>query len=442
MSLLEYNIYLTREIETITYTPGYVNNTVLYAKFLDLTAKLSKINEAVLLFKEINTLRETVNTANNTAALSNSNAKAAKVIFDAAKATYTTNPTEINLQNLTAAEKDYDTKLAIAVDDAANASELTMQLNSKTDVATQKALEGGYVFPISTPSDSEILDTLTQLINEGCVDVSEIQTKITEIVTTSNTFNTFIEKMSVFNDYETVLEVRLKQIFNFLSEDGVIDAQEIIVTTLRTEIIKAIANYKKKVMDNNTLATQVNSMYHDIEERLNNLHTISQEIETTMNDVEKIIDLKRGGQTFAKKLICIPILSKTYNINDTISFVVTNMTLLTGTNYKLRYNFEYNDATKLLTWKGTQTQTQLPETLSIEVKLEVMSTSHNAYDTTSMFSVIFKSPANQIREKTISCVSTSGNIIISRNETIQFCFKNSPTVPLTVKNGMVTICLN
>jgi len=118
------------------------------------------------------------------------------------------------------------------------------------------------------------------------------------------------------------------------------------------------------------------------------------------------------------------------------------MTLLTGTNYKLRYNFEYNDATKLLTWKGTQTQTQLPETLSIEVKLEVMSTSHNAYDTTSMFSVIFKSPANQIREKTISCVSTSGNIIISRNETIQFCFKNSPTVPLTVKNGMVTICLN
>lgn len=380
------------------------------------------------------TLKDALAQANANALNANNVAKDAKIKYDTAIQTYNSSPTEGNKTLMDAAESAYETKLELSVQAAATASTLTMEYNQKEKEAIEFAKSIGYMYPISLPSDAEILQTLTVLINEGCMDVTEIQTKITEIVTTSNTFNVFIEQMSVFNDYEDILEIRLRQIFNFLVNDAVIDSQEIIITTLRTEIIKAINDYKAKVINNNSLATQVNTLYKDVEQRLDNLHVISTEISQTMDDVKKLILLKRGGQEFAKKIVFVPIICKIYSFGNIVPLQTSRLTLISPSIYQMRYNFRYDDANKKIIYKGTSAVT-------VEMKIEVLSTNYNTYDTSSIFSVVFKSKAGQIREKQVSCVCMTGSIYINPDEEMQVYFKEGPKNPLEVKEGMLTICI-
>lgn len=443
ISLDAYVSILLQAVETAAIAlDANKTSVVLQANYDNALAKCKLGVKAQELAKIVGTNQIKVDQANVVAAQANTIAKAEKVILQTASALYATSPTDINKIAAEKASANYDLKLQASVESAASAAMASNILAVAITNANQKALEAGYMYPIAMPSDQQILETLTQLITEGCIDVSDIQKKITEIVTTSNTFNVFIEKMSVFNDYEAILDLRLKQIFNFLTEDGVIDSQEAIITSLRYEIINAINLYKKSVVSNNTLATQVNSLYINIEERLNNLHLISTEVSSTMTDVEKLIQLKRGGQTFAKKIVFVPIMPQSYTPNSTISLVVTNMKPLTASTYQMRYNFVYDEINKIVTWVGNESgQSTLPETIGIDVKLEVMSTSYNAYDTTSTCTLVLRSPANQIREKIISCVACTGRIVINKNEKMQIIFKQSPVSPLQINQGMVTFCL-
>jgi hypothetical protein len=443
ISLDAYVSILLQVVETSAIALDANKTSVVLQTNYDTAVAKHKLGvKAQELAKIVGTNQIKVDQANLLAAQANTIAKAEKVILQTALALYTTSPTDANKIAKETASAKYDMKLQESVESAARAATASNILSVAITNANQKALEAGYMYPIAMPSDQQILETLTQLITEGCIDVSEIQQKITEIVATSNTFNVFIEKMSVFNDYEAILEIRLKQIFNFLTEDGVIDSQEAIITSLRYEIINAINIYKKSVVSNNALATQVNSLYNNIGERLSNLHLISTEVSTTMSDVEKLIQLKRGGQTFAKKIVFVSILPQSYTPNSTISLVVANMKLLATSTYQMRYNFVYDDINKIITWIGNESgQSTLPETIGIDVKLEVMSTNYSAYDTTSSCTIILRSPANQIREKTISCVASTGRIVINKNEKIQFIFKQSPISPLQINQGMVTFCL-
>lgn len=411
-------------------------NQLLQQKSASATAKHKLGLNALQLAASVKVMQDAVDLENIKAAQANAIAKAEKIVFDASLAKYTASPTEPNKLAKDAASLKYDVKLKEAVEAAAKASIMTVTLNETINAANAKALDSGYQFPIALPSDQEILETLTQLITEGCIDVSEIQKKISEIVATSSTFNIFIEKMSVFNDYESILELRLRQIFNFLTEDGVIDSQEDIITTLRQEIIIAINTYKKAVVNNNSLATQVNSLYNDVEGRLDNLHVISSEVSCTMQNVEKLITLKRGGNSFAHKVVFVPILPNTYTKLTPISLVTTNMKALPDANtYQMRYNFTYNDLTKIMTYTGTDA---LP-VVTVDIKLEVMSTSVNSYDTTTMCTVTLLTPVGRSREVKVSCIASSGRIAINKNEKIQFCFNDTNT--LQIKQGMITVCL-
>lgn len=384
--------------------------------------------------QKVKTEQNAVDLANIAAGVANTTANAAKVLFDNALAAYNTSPTDENKVIKDNASANYDAKLELAVKAAANASTLTNVLKESINKANADALLIGYNYPIASPTDQEILETLTQLITDGCIDVSEIQQKITEIITTSNTFNTFIEKMSTFNDYEAILEVRLKQIFKFLSEDGIIDAQEEIITNLRFQIINAINVYKMSVMNNNTLATQVNTLYSSVDKRLDNLYLISTEVGHTMQDVEKLITLKRGGQTFAKKVIFVPIFPTTYtkDPNSRFGLTTTNLIPITATKYQMRYNFMYDSAGSIITCAND---------VFVDVKLEVMSTSHNTYDTTSKCVCCIERLDQFKRTYIISCVASSGRISFISTEKMYFYLSDSPTIPLKINQGMITISI-
>jgi len=428
LDILRENAYMDLQINP--------TNQVLQEKATSANVKHKLGLTALELAMDVKVQQDGVDLENAKASLANNIAKEEKTLYDAALAKYTTTPSDINKTAKDIASLKYDVKLKEAVEAASKASILTVLLNEAIDIANKKALDAGYIFPIALPSDQVILETLTQLITEGCIDVSEIQQKISEIITTSSTFNTFIEKMSIFNDYESVLELRLRQIFNFLTEDGIIDSQEAIITTLRHEIILAINTYKNAIVNNNSLATQVNSLYNDVEERLDNLHLISSEMSHTMQDVEKLIILKRGGHTFAQKVVFVPIRPNTYTKQTPISLVTTNMKAIPDTStYQMRYNFMYNDLTKTLTYTGTDALS----VVTVDIKLEVMSTSANAYDTSTMCTVILLTPVGRQREVQISCITASGRIAINKNEKIQFCFNETDSI--LIKQGMITLCL-
>lgn len=394
-------------------------------------------------FTTLETLKIQVQAANQNAENKNSEALLAKQEYEAAKLVYDNTPNDDNKVIVDEKYATYEEKLNISVDAAAEAAQLSTQYRTDEQAAIDLAKEAGYIFPIQLPSDAEILSTLSQLINEGSMDVSEIQEKINDIVTTSTTFNLFIEKMSIYNDYETILETRLKQIYNFLKEDSVIDNQEIIITTLRYEIVKAVNNYKEQVLKNNSLAVAVNTMYEDIQDRLSTLHIISNEVSTTMSDIEKIIEIKRGGDSFAKKILFFPMVNGVYTTNVIIPVNTSKLMLISENIYKLRYEFVYNNNTKKIIYKGAST-------INIKLKIEVLSSDLSMYDTSTKFLAVFTKGA-LTRTYEFSCNKNiidnqinmhSQNFFIGTNEEIQIKLADTtPKIPLEIHDAIISIIL-
>jgi hypothetical protein len=295
----------------------------------------------------------------------NTNAGALKAAHDSALLKPVADRTQAEKDAITAYETAYQSYLE-KLSELEALNTLLNTLQSEYDELLGPTQLNWYV-----PSDADILQTLTNLLNSGDTNLQQIKLDVEQITNSSQNYDQFIDTMSIYQNYENLISQQLTQLDEFLTSDAAIDGQEVTLNELSSQIMTTIVDYRNIVQQNNQKAKLVNDKFNDTNSRMSVIKTISDGVNSTMDRCKDIIRSKRS--TLVSSYIPVVVMPfNTQLITFTTSNLITDITGAVSGNKNLLHNLKWLENSKII-WDNTNS-TDLRRDL--EFKIEVLSTEY------------------------------------------------------------------